>query len=93
MIYLIFSHFRGRLETTDSELRVAMSKLKGHQQKLADTEAKVAALEMTHDQSVAEADALHNAVQGHTLRLSRAAQLATALQGFHLWKTKLQVHL
>lgn len=68
-----------------------MAKLKGQQQKLADTEAKVAALEIAHDQSVAEADSLHNAVEGTNIRLSRAAQLATAFQGFDTWKNKLQV--
>lgn len=81
------------MEATESELRVAMAKLKGQQQKLADTEAKVAALEISHDQSVAEADSLHNAVEGTNIRLSRAAQLATAFQGFDTWTNKLQVLL
>lgn len=68
-----------------------MAKLKGQQQKLADTEAKVAALEIAHDQSVAEADALHNAVEGTNIRLSRAAQLTATFQGFDTWRNKLQV--
>ncbi|XP_065338066.1 dynein axonemal heavy chain 6-like [Cloeon dipterum] len=88
-VYRNLQSKKRRLESIESEIRIVMSKLKGHQQKLADTDAKVAALEVTQDQGMAEADALSNAVEGATVKLKRASQLGSAFTEFDVWKIRL----
>ncbi|XP_060075174.1 dynein axonemal heavy chain 6-like [Ylistrum balloti] len=70
---------RQKLAAAESELETVMSLLKEKQDQLAAVEAKIAELQKTYDESVAEKQKLERNIAQTASRLKRAAKLTTAL--------------
>lgn len=68
-----------RLAMAESELSTVMAMLKEKQDQLAEVEAKIAELQKTYDESVAEKQKLERNIAQTASRLKRAAKLTTAL--------------
>ena len=68
-----------RLATAEQELAVVMKTLKEKQDKLAKVEAKIAELQKSYDDSIAEKQKLERNIATTAARLKRASKLTTAL--------------
>lgn len=80
-IVIIICYFLSfpRLATAQAELDAVMSMLREKQAKLAEVEAKIAELQKTYDDSMAEKQKLERNISTTAARLKRAAKLTTAL--------------
>ena len=68
-----------RLAEAQAELDTVMKMLKEKQDSLAAIEAKIAELQQTYDNSVAEKQKLERSIAQTAARLKRSAKLTTAL--------------
>ena len=92
-VYKVVKPKKEKLELAERELAAVMAVLSDKQQRLADVEATIAALEATYDASVADKQALEDSIALTTARLARSASLTSALGDEQArWETGVQVH-
>lgn len=83
-----------RLATAQAELDAVMTMLREKQAKLAEVEAKIAELQKTYDDSMAEKQKLERNIATTAARLKRAAKLTTALGDEQIrWSETVEVSL
>ncbi|XP_060586003.1 dynein axonemal heavy chain 6-like [Ruditapes philippinarum] len=78
-VYRTVEPKRQKLATAQAELDAVMTMLREKQAKLAEVEAKIAELQKTYDDSMAEKQKLERNISTTAARLKRAAKLTTAL--------------